>query len=146
MIDRESLEGDPNSAHKPGNRFRRCFALLSIPTLDADSLASSVGEAQIRLSATGIWGMSGNGGRTMDRTWEEKVRERAHAIWEREGRPQNAAEQHWSRAEEELRAEEEAEKLAASVRETVPEAEQVSGVDENPVTRRIWRAAKSQED
>jgi hypothetical protein len=58
MIDRESLEGYPNSALKPGNRFRRCFALLSIPTLDADSLASSVGEAQARPSATGIWGMS----------------------------------------------------------------------------------------
>ena len=82
----------------------------------------------------------------MEKTWEQKVRERAHAIWEQEGRPENAGEQHWARAEEELRAEEQAEKLAGSVRETVPEAEQVSGIDENPVTRRIRRAAKSQED
>ena len=40
-----------------------------------------------------------------DRTWEQKVRERAHAIWEREGRPDCAAERHWAMAETELRAE-----------------------------------------
>ena len=40
-----------------------------------------------------------------DRTWEQKVRERAHAIWEREGRPDGAAERHWAMAETELRAE-----------------------------------------
>ena len=32
--------------------------------------------------------------------------ERAHAVWEREGRPGGQAERHWSLAEEELRAEE----------------------------------------
>ena len=40
-----------------------------------------------------------------DETWEQKVRERAHAIWEREGRPDGAAERHWAMAETELRAE-----------------------------------------
>ena len=40
-----------------------------------------------------------------DRTWEQKVRERAYAIWEREGRPDGAAERHWAMAETELRAE-----------------------------------------
>jgi hypothetical protein len=30
------------------------------------------------------------------------VRERAHAIWEREGRPESAHEQHWTQAEAEF--------------------------------------------
>jgi hypothetical protein len=36
---------------------------------------------------------------------EEVVRERAHLIWEREGRPAGRAEAHWSMAEAELAAE-----------------------------------------
>ena len=43
----------------------------------------------------------------MDTDWLSKVRARAHAIWERLGRPEGAAERHWTQAEEELRAEEE---------------------------------------
>ena len=35
-----------------------------------------------------------------------RVRERAHAIWEREGRPEGGHERHWATAEDELRAEE----------------------------------------
>jgi Protein of unknown function (DUF2934) len=42
----------------------------------------------------------------MDAERDEKVRERAYAIWEREGRPEGGAERHWAEAEEELRAEE----------------------------------------
>jgi hypothetical protein len=34
--------------------------------------------------------------------WLSKVRARAHAIWERLGRPEGAAERHWAQAEEEL--------------------------------------------
>ena len=41
-----------------------------------------------------------------DGAQEEKVRERAYAIWEREGRPEGQAERHWAQVEEELRAEE----------------------------------------
>ena len=41
----------------------------------------------------------------MDKTWQEKVRERAYALWEREGRPVGRAEQFWLTAEEELRTE-----------------------------------------
>jgi Protein of unknown function (DUF2934) len=41
---------------------------------------------------------------TADRA--DKVRERAYAIWEREGQPEGGAERHWAQAEEELRAEE----------------------------------------
>jgi hypothetical protein len=41
----------------------------------------------------------------MDAEWEDKVRARAYAIWERRGRPEGEAERHWAQAEEELRAE-----------------------------------------
>ena len=44
-------------------------------------------------------------GITMDETWQRKVRERAHAVWEREGCPEGWAERHWAQAEEELRSE-----------------------------------------
>ena len=39
----------------------------------------------------------------MHGNWEERVRVRAHAIWEREGRPDGGGEQHWVLAEEQLR-------------------------------------------
>ena len=42
----------------------------------------------------------------MDTDWLSKVRARAYAIWQRLGRPEDAAERHWAQAEEELRAEE----------------------------------------
>src|ERR671918_1160050 len=58
-IDRGPLEGDPNPAHEAGNGFCRRCALLSMPTLDAESLAFSVGESGARPSETGIWGISG---------------------------------------------------------------------------------------
>jgi hypothetical protein len=41
----------------------------------------------------------------MDPAWEQKVRERAYAIWEWEGRPEDRAEEIWLRAEQELLAE-----------------------------------------
>jgi Protein of unknown function (DUF2934) len=42
----------------------------------------------------------------MDADWLSKIRARAYAIWERLGRPEGAADQHWTQAEEEFRAEE----------------------------------------
>jgi hypothetical protein len=39
----------------------------------------------------------------MARNLEALIRERAHAIWEREGRPEGEAEAHWIQAREELR-------------------------------------------
>jgi hypothetical protein len=39
----------------------------------------------------------------MDEAWRQKVRERAYAIWEREGCPEGQAERHWLMAEQELR-------------------------------------------
>src|SRR3954452_24974513 len=41
----------------------------------------------------------------MEAEREDEVRARAHALWEREGRPEGGAERHWAQAEEELRAE-----------------------------------------
>lgn len=58
MIDREPLKGDPNCAHKPGDRFCRRYARPSMPNLDAQGLASPAGEAKTRASALGIWEMS----------------------------------------------------------------------------------------
>jgi hypothetical protein len=39
----------------------------------------------------------------MNGEWEQRVRERAYAIWEQEGRPEGQAERHWREAEAELR-------------------------------------------
>jgi hypothetical protein len=41
----------------------------------------------------------------MDDAWEQRVRERAYAIWQREGNVDGSAEQFWLMAEEELLAE-----------------------------------------
>ena len=37
---------------------------------------------------------------------EERIRRRAHAIWEREGRPEGRREEHWAQARREIEAEE----------------------------------------
>ena len=41
----------------------------------------------------------------MDEAWQQRVRERAYAIWQREGNPDGAPKQYWLMAEEELLAE-----------------------------------------
>jgi DUF2934 family protein len=41
----------------------------------------------------------------MDEEREARIRQRAHEIWEREGRPEGAQEEHWRRACEEIDAE-----------------------------------------
>ena len=42
----------------------------------------------------------------MDEAYRDKVRARAYAIWEREGRPDGRADSHWAMAEDELQREE----------------------------------------
>ena len=37
--------------------------------------------------------------------WQERIRQRAQAIWEREGRPEGRHEDHWREAEKEIAAE-----------------------------------------
>jgi len=46
---------------------------------------------------------------------EEEIRKRSYLIWEREGRPDGKAEEHWARAKAELEAEFEANWRAASM-------------------------------
>jgi hypothetical protein len=41
----------------------------------------------------------------MDEAEQDRLRERAHAIWEREGRPEGGHERHWAMAGDELRTE-----------------------------------------
>ena len=39
----------------------------------------------------------------MDQDHQERIRQRAHEIWESEGRPEGRDAEHWTRAEEELK-------------------------------------------
>jgi hypothetical protein len=43
-----------------------------------------------------------NLGRGTPRDREDRIRQRAHEIWEAEGRPEGQADRHWSRAAEDL--------------------------------------------
>jgi len=45
---------------------------------------------------------------------DERIRERAHAIWDREGKPEGAAQRHWQQAETEIEKEDSAPKKAAA--------------------------------
>ncbi len=47
-----------------------------------------------------------DGGTRMDENRRDRIAERAHRIWESEGRPADKAEEHWRRAEAEVAAEE----------------------------------------
>jgi hypothetical protein len=91
---------------------------------------------------------------------QRRVRERAHAIWQEEGRPEGRDREHWVRAEQELRDEgsgdpqggtaggEDSATPAATVETlqenydaTVPDSEQVTSEERNPIRRRIRKAA-----
>ena len=54
----------------------------------------------------------------MDR--EEQVRQRAHEIWEREGRPEGREQQHWYQALEEIAVEEDGSLSAAGEEDPEP--------------------------
>jgi hypothetical protein len=47
---------------------------------------------------------------------QNRIRQRAHEIWEREGRPQGAHERHWQQAESEIATEGKAGKKPAAAR------------------------------
>jgi hypothetical protein len=74
----------------------------------ADSARQALARARIIQSAALLPGISQESSMRydMDMEWDDQVRLRAYAIWEREGRPEEGAERHWIQAEEELRAEE----------------------------------------
>jgi len=54
----------------------------------------------------------------MDR--EERIRQRAHEIWEREGRPEGREEQHWYQACEDIAVEEDGSLSAAGEEDPEP--------------------------
>ena len=75
----------------------------------------------------------------MDEELQKRIRDRAHQLWEQEGRPEGRADEHWERARAELAADER-EALKQSRDEIVPQAEHVAE-GENPARKRIRKAA-----
>lgn len=71
---------------------------------------------------------------------EHRIRERAHGIWEREGRPSDRAEAHWFQAAAELFAEK-APRAAAQPRGARKTAPAEASSEAAPAPRR--RAAKA---
>jgi hypothetical protein len=65
----------------------------------------------------------------MDQEWEDKVRQRAHALWEHEGRPEGGAERHWAQAEEELQGEEGHGRAEAPIVETAGAIANTAGTE-----------------
>ena len=62
---------------------------------------------------------------------EQRIRERAHALWEREGRPEGRKEEHWAQACREIEMEEQAAETgtAGSYENVAPdEAAAISGI------------------
>ena len=61
---------------------------------------------------------------------EQRIRERAHQIWEREGRPDGQEQSHWDRASREI--DEEDRKQTTDIQDEKPSREQSSeGVDKS---------------
>ncbi|MER8827705.1 DUF2934 domain-containing protein [Mesorhizobium sp. M0938] len=73
----------------------------------------------------------------MDR--EERIRRRAHEIWEREGRPEGREREHWDRAVQEI----EAEGSEAERGPVVPDPTVGAGSDPAQATRGANRKPKS---
>lgn len=71
---------------------------------------------------------------------QERIRERAQAIWEREGRPEGRHEDHWGQAEKEINAEHAADQPRRKARASNPTRTKVPGEVKSaaaePVTRR----------
>lgn len=57
---------------------------------------------------------------------EDRIRERAHAIWEREGRPEGMEAEHWARARQECAAEALRERAHAAGDATAPPSAQTA--------------------
>ena len=76
----------------------------------------------------------------MDEDLQRRIRERAHQLWEHDGRPEGRADEHWEQARAELAADER-EALEQSRDEIIPAAEHVAE-GENPIRKRIRKAAK----
>ncbi|MBB3309124.1 hypothetical protein FHT78_000853 [Rhizobium sp. BK196] len=62
---------------------------------------------------------------------EDRVRERAYAIWEKEGRPEGQDRRHWNEAEAELRGE--TTKVNEQARKQIEETETATGATDVPI-------------
>lgn len=59
---------------------------------------------------------------TDERAIEDRIRARAHEIWEREGRPEGQGPRHWDEARLEIEAEERATSATGEATEATPDA------------------------
>lgn len=76
---------------------------------------------------------------------DERIRQRAHAIWESEGRPEGRDADHWTRAQEELKSE--LGDSTPSAEEPEPELAQTADPAPKPKKRtRKTAAAESPKD
>jgi hypothetical protein len=73
--------------------------------------------------------------------WQERIRQRAQAIWEREGRPEGRHEDHWREAEKEIAAEDSG-PAAARPRATVKKPRKAKA-EPRPARTRPARAKES---
>ena len=74
----------------------------------------------------------------MEQPSDDRIRERARLIWEREGRPHGRSDEHWRRAQEELNDE-----LQHNVDRAVPDREHVAGGNGNPISRVVERGGEA---
>jgi hypothetical protein len=76
----------------------------------------------------------------MDGNRDERLRARAHQIWEQKGRPDGEDAEHWRQAEAEL--DQDGAPLANAER-SVPEAEHVATGDGNPIAAQVEKAGRA---
>src|SRR4051794_2979837 len=86
------------------------------------------------------WRDETSGRRSMRNEWKDRVRERAYALWEREGRPEGSAERHWIRTERQLRAE--ATRIAPKAREVAGAALRPAGAGTGPPRRPLGESMR----
>ena len=73
--------------------------------------------------------------------WQERIRHRAQAIWEREGRPEGRHEDHWREAEKEIAAEDSA--TAAARKKPAVSKARTAKAGPKPTRTTAVRAKKS---
>ena len=72
----------------------------------------------------------------MARATDQAVRERAHEIWEREGRPHGRDEAHWRQAEDELTAAQPKKPAAGARPKAAPASGEAPAADDAPKRKR----------
>ena len=69
----------------------------------------------------------------MQANQEQRIRQRAHQIWEREGRPDGADKRHWEQAMREIEEEEE---IAGTAERYINEAQHPTAAPKRPIPRK----------